>query len=69
MPRKQGKAVPESNGPVPHHDELGSDQPTMVDLYRMLIEQFDRSDKQFDELMETPRERNQPLTSLEHEAW
>ena len=36
MSRKQGKAVPECNGPVPHHDEFGSDEPTMVDLYRIL---------------------------------
>ena len=32
MPRKQGKAVPEGNDPVPHHDEFGSDEPTMGDL-------------------------------------
>ena len=45
MPRKKGKAVPEGNGPVPHRDEFGSDQPTTADLYRMIIERFDRSYK------------------------
>ena len=33
MPRKQGKAVPEGNGLVPHHDEFGPDQPAMADMY------------------------------------
>ena len=42
MPRKQGKDVPKGNDPVPHYDEFGSDEPTMVDLYRMLEESFDR---------------------------
>ena len=32
MPRKQGKAVPEGNGPVPHYNEFGPDQPRMADL-------------------------------------
>ena len=35
MPRKQGKAVPEDNGSVSHHDEFGPDQPTMSDIYRL----------------------------------
>ena len=42
MPRKQGKAVPEGNGPVPQQDEFGPDQPTLVDIYRLLEERFDR---------------------------
>ena len=41
MPRKQGKAVPEGNGLIPHHDEFGSDEPTMVDLCRVLKKNFD----------------------------
>ena len=32
MLRKQIEAVPESNGPVPHQDEFGADQPTIADL-------------------------------------
>ena len=50
MPRKRSKTVPEGNGPVPRHNESESDQPTMVDLYQIVMERFDRSDKQFDEL-------------------
>ena len=42
MPRKWSKAVPEGNDLVPRHDEFGSDEPTIVDLYRMLEESFDR---------------------------
>ena len=36
MLRKQSKAVPEGNVPVPHQDEFGADQPTTADLYRMV---------------------------------
>ena len=42
MSRNRSKAVPEGNDSVPHHSEFGSDEPTMVDLYRMLEESFDR---------------------------
>ena len=46
MPRKQDKAVPEGNGPVPYYDEFGPDQPTTADLlYRMIIERFDKFDR------------------------
>ena len=68
MPRKQGKAVPESNDLVSHHDEFESGEPTMADLYRMIIEQFDRSDDQCNELTENMRLTNQRLAGLEHEA-
>ena len=50
MPRKRSKAVPEGSGPVPHHDEFGSDQPTMADLYRMIEERFDKSDRNLDKM-------------------
>ena len=33
MPRKEGEAVREGNGPVPQHEEFGSDQPTLADVY------------------------------------
>ena len=36
MPQKQSKAVPEGDGSFPYHDELGFDEPTMVELYRTL---------------------------------
>ena len=36
MPRKEDKAVPESNGPVPQQEEFGSGQPTLADVYRMV---------------------------------
>ena len=43
MPRKQTKTAPEGNSPVPHHDEFGSSgELTIMDLYRMLEENFDR---------------------------
>ena len=68
MPQKKNKAVPDCNGLVPYHDEFGSDQLTMADLYRIIKERFDRSDKQFDELAENIRVTNQRLAGLEHEA-
>ena len=40
--RNRSKAVPESNGLVPHHDKFGSGEPTKADLYRMLEENLDR---------------------------
>ena len=36
MPRKKSKVVPESNGLTPRQEEVGSDQPTLADLYRFL---------------------------------
>ena len=68
MPKNRSKAVPEGNSPVPHHDEFGSDQPTMADLHRLIIERFDRSDKQFNELTERLRATNQRLTGFEYKA-
>ena len=40
-----------------------------MDLYRIIKEQFDRSDKQLDELTEKIRVTNQRLAGMEHEAW
>ena len=45
MPRKQIKAVPEGNGPVPHHHDFGSGELTTSELYRTLEENFDMIDK------------------------
>ena len=52
MLRKESKAVPEGNGPVPQKEELESGQLTMGDVYRLLIERLDRQleimDSRFD---------------------
>ena len=51
MSRNRGKDVPEGNGPVPHYDKFGSEQPTMAGLFRMLKTRFDRSDKNVDRML------------------
>ena len=73
IPRKQSKAVSKGNGPVPYHDEFGSDEPTMMaDLCQMLEENFDRQldsmkshfdrqDKKLGELTKKMRATNQRL--------
>ena len=71
MPRKQGKAISESNGPVPYHDEFGSREPMMADLYRMFEKQFDRTDKNLERMSELTgmlKVINKRLAGLEHEA-
>ena len=69
MPRKQDKAVPEGNGPVPHHDKFGSDEPPMMlELYRMIKERFGRSKKQFDDLTEKMIDTNHRLAGLQYGA-
>ena len=83
MLRKASKAVPESNGPVPQKKELESDQLTMGDVYRLLVERFDRQleimdsrfdrmddrlDKKLDEISEEMSNMDQHLTRLEHGA-
>ena len=65
MPRKWSKAVPEDNSPVPH-GEIGPDQPTTADLYRMIEQRFDKSDGELDELPDEMREIRQRLAGLEH---
>ena len=42
MLRKASEAIPESNDPVPQKEELGSGQPTMEGVHRMMKEAFDR---------------------------
>ena len=68
MPRNRSKAVPEGKSPFPHHDEFGSGEPTMTELYRMLEERFDRSDKQLHELIGKMRATNPRLADLQHHA-
>ena len=65
MLRKASKAVAEGNDPVPQKEELGSGQPTMEDVYRMMKEAFDRRDKKLDEISDEMEKR---LTRLEHGA-
>ena len=48
MLRKESKAVPEGNGPVPQKEELGSGQLTLGDVYRLCVERFDRQLKLMD---------------------
>ena len=70
MSRKQGKAVPEGNGPVPH-DQLGFGEPTMEDLYRMFKEYLDRRDKNLNRVSELTgilKATNQRLANLQHRA-
>ena len=78
MPRKWSKAVPEGNGPVPHQEEFGPDQPTLADVYRLFKERldrqlkllegrFDQHNEKLDELMEDTRESRQRSASLEQE--
>ena len=55
MPPRKGMAVPEGNGPVPHHDEFGSREPIMAGLYRLFEEQIDRMDKNMDGMSERLR--------------
>ena len=50
MPRKESEAVPEDNGPVPQQEKFGSGQPTLADVYRMMEELFDKSDRYLDSI-------------------
>ena len=71
MPRKWSKAVPKGNGPVPHHDQFGSQKPTMVDLNRTFEVKIDRMDKNLDRMSELTgmlRATNQHSAGLPHEA-
>ena len=67
MPRKWSRAVPEGNDPVPH-DEVGPDQLTMADLYRMTEELFDQSHRKLDELTEEMRGARPRLADLEQDT-
>ena len=71
MLRKASKVVPEGNDPVPLK-ELGSGQPKMEDVYRMMKETLDRWDKKLNEISDKTNElsdvMNQHETRLEHGA-
>ena len=79
MLRKESKAGPEGNGPVPQKEELGSGQLTWGDVYRLCEERFDRQlkimdsyfdqwDKKLDEISDEMRKMDEHVTRLEHEA-
>ena len=42
MPRKEGQAVPEGNGPVPQQQKFGSGQPTLENFCRIMSEEIDK---------------------------
>ena len=80
MPRNWSKAVHEGNRSVPQQEELGSDQPTLVNVYRLFEESFDRrlkimksrfdqQEKKLKEFMENMRATEQHSPSLEQDAW
>ena len=50
MARKESKAVPDGNGPVPQQEGFRSDQPTLADLYRTIKERFDQSNRYLDRM-------------------
>ena len=68
MPRNWSEAVPESNSPGPQQKEFGSDQPTLADIYRMMEELFDKSDRKLNEHAEVMRGTDKRLASLEQDA-
>ena len=79
MPRKESEAVPEGNGSIYQQETLGSGQPTLANVYRMmeelfdrwgrkLEEHFDRSDKKLDKMAEEMRVMNQRVSTLEQDA-
>ena len=63
MPRKESKAVPEGNGPVPQQEEFGSGQPTLVDVKQKIEEPLYRW-WMADEI----RVKNQCVASLNQDA-
>ena len=67
IPRTKSKAVPEGNGPFPH-DEYGSCEPTTADIYPLLKERFDKTDKHLKKLTGEMKRTNQRLAGLQHQA-
>ena len=67
MPRNWSEAVPEGNGPVAQLKEFKSGQPMLVDVYQMLEELFDRSDRKMDELTDKVRKTWLCITSLDQD--
>ena len=67
-PRKESKAVPEGNSPVPQQEEFGSGQPTLADVYRMIEELSDKLDRRLENLSDEMRRMDQRLANLEQDA-
>ena len=62
MPRKQSKAFPGGIGPVPHDEEFGSDdEPTRVDIHRLLEGTFDSINKNFFDRMTSHFDRQEKV--------
>ena len=55
MPWNWSKAVPESSSSVPKQEAFESTQPTLVNVYRLFRERFDRQLEIMDELVEEMR--------------
>ena len=72
MPRKQGKAVPEGNDPVPQEHEFGPDQLTLAGICRLFEKRLDiqlnRMKSHSDELTEKTRGTRQRSAGAEHDA-
>ena len=79
MPRNWTKAVPVDNDPVLQHEKIGSDQPTLADIYRCFEEsfnrqlkimksRFDHQEKKLNEFMEGTRATEQRSARLELDA-
>ena len=64
MPRNWSTAVYAGNDPV-RHDEVGPDELTLADLYRMIEELVDKSDRKLDELADERRATKKRLVGLE----
>ena len=62
------QGCPRGQWPRVLHDEVGPDQPTMVDLYRIIEELFDKSHRKLDELTEKIRTIRQRLAGLEQDT-
>ena len=61
MLRKASEAVPEGNDPVTQKEELGSGQPMMENVYRMMKEALYRWDKKLDEISDKMEEQTKLL--------
>ena len=68
MPRNWSEAVLKGIGPAPQQEEFGSNQPTLVKVYRMVEELIDKSDRKLDEFTENLRAIDQRVASLEQDA-
>ena len=68
MPRNESEAVPVGNDAVPQQEKIGSGQPMLAEVYRMVKELFDKSDWRFEKPTEELRSLDQRLTSLEQDA-